>query len=438
MTPIIFLFVFAVGVVMTFVRPIWGIYIYSVMFYFSPHRTWWDDLVPDIRYLQIVAIAGVLSSIMHGYWNSERFRQIGPEFKIFAAFVGFMWLASLWAITGELHADGRALFTKHLLICFLMVLVIENYEQVRNVLLVHVAGGLWLGYQAFGRSGGRLEGIAGALGDANTLGMHMSCLAILAGFMFLASRKHYRWISFLSLPLVINTVVLTSSRGATVGLFAGGVVAGILCPKKLRPHFAIAGVLGLVMMFMLADDKLLERIESVFVLQGGNTEEINATSGSRVDIALAGYEMWKDHPIGTGYKGTNWLSPEYMGENLLTRGGRRSAHNSLFAILVDFGLIGLGLYLFMYMRMFLNIRSMNKQIKKEDIEGGALLAGVGGALAVVFVSGQASNYYHAEIQYWLLAIITVMYRLHMKPQDAPAELNRQTASPTRHAHARNQ
>ena len=117
--------------------------------------------------------------------------------------------------------------------------------------------------------------------------------------------------------------------------------------------------------------------------------------------------------MGTGYKGTQWLSPQYMGEHMLTSGGRRSAHNSLFALLVDFGIIGLGLYLMMYMRMFLNIRGMNKRIKPEDIEGGALLAGVGGALAVVFVSGQASNFYHAEIQYWLLAIIAVMYRLYV-------------------------
>ena len=377
--------------------------------------------------LLIIAIVGLFSSVIHGYWNSARLARLNGEFKIFAIFVGFMWLSSLWAVTGELHVDGRELFAKHLLICTLMILIIDSYEQVRNVVLVNILGGLWLGYQAWGRSGGRLEGLAGALGDANTLGMHMACLAILAGLMFLASNRQYRWLSFLSLPFILNTVVLTSSRGAAVGLLAGGLVAGYLCPRTIKPKFALAGVLGIVMFFMLTDAKFLERLESLVVFQSGDTEEINQTSGSRVDIALAGFEMWQDHPAGVGYKGTNYLSPQYMTQDMLTSDGFRSAHNTLMAILVDFGMIGLLLYLLLYWKMMATIRTVNRNVDKDDVEHGALIAGVGGALAVVFVSGQASNYYHAEIQYWMLAIGLTIYRLHFGTKGAETHRAEQLA-----------
>lgn len=416
MTPIIFLLMYAISLAMSMVRPVWAIYAYSLIFYFSPHRTWWQDMVPDFRYLQTIAIVGILSSIFHGYWRAERFARLGAEFKLFASLVFLICIASAWAITGDLHADGRELFLKHLLITLLMILVIDSFEEIRNVLLVHVLGGLWLGYQAYGKSGGRLEGLAGALGDANTLGMHMSALAILAGFMFLGSARQYRWLSFLALPLIINTVVLTGSRGATVGLVAGGLVAGYLCPKRIRGKFMVAGVLGVIMIFMLSDAKYLERLATVIALQGGGAEEINRTSGSRWDIGMAGVEMWKDNPAGVGYKGTNFLSPAYMEEHMLTRGGRRSAHNSLLAILVDFGLVGLMLYLLMHARLVLRIRSINRTLQPEETEAGAMLAGMGGVLGIVVISGQTSNYYHAEIQYWMLALITVMYNL--RQQDA--------------------
>ncbi len=406
--------VFLIGTVMTFRKPIWGIYLYIFSFYFSPHDTWWADLVPDLRYLQIAAIVTLTAAFLHGSFNAQRTAWLDATYKLFAVFVALIWITSFWEQTGDWQILGRELFAKHLVITTLMIVLITNFEEVKRVILANIIGGLWLGWQAYGKQGPRLEGLAGALADANTLGMHMACVALLAGLMLLSGRGYYRWISFASLPLILNTVVLTGSRGAFVGLVAGGIASAFLIPKKLRAAFIAAGILGTILFVMLTDDKFAERIMSLTVFQSGSTEEVNQTMGGRVEIIEAGWNIFLDHPQGTGYKGTVVLSPLYMSEELLTgvAGARsRSAHNSFMAVLVDFGMIGLFLYLAMFVRSFFAARRVCRNGSPEMTELGALMAAAAGVYSIVVISGQATNYYYAEIQYWMLALIVVMAKL---------------------------
>lgn len=408
MTPYLFLLAYFSGAAATMVRgPIYGVYLYAFAFYFTPYRTWWEDSVPDLRYLQLAAILTLASSIIHGTWTAAGKNRMTGGVWLLVFLLVWMVTTSLWEVTGSWHRLGLTLFAKHLLVTVLVVRIVQEREQVRLFLLVNVIGGAWLGWLAWGKTGSRLEGVAGALGDANTLGMYLSAILIIASLMFLGHRGRYRIVAFLCLPLILNTVVLSGSRGAFVALVAGGLVAGWYCPRKLKLGFGLAGTLGVVMFFMLASDGFLERIATLTAF-GEGTEEVNETSGSRLEIARAGWEMFKDHPMGTGFKGTNVLSGRYMEDSLLTAGDVRSAHNSLMSVLVDFGLVGISIYLLLYLWMFRKLGAVKRWADTSgDKSTGAMVAGVAGALAVVFVAGQSSDYYYAELQYWLLGITAV-------------------------------
>lgn len=410
MTPYFFLLAYATGVAAALFRgPIFGIYLYVFSFYFTPYRTWWEDLVPDLRYLQIAAIVTLISTLIHGTWSQPHRNRMMRGMWIFIALWAWMWLTSAWAITGDWQALGRVLFTKHLFIAVLIVVIIRNTDELKNFVLANVVGCAWLGWLAWGKSGSRLEGLAGALGDANTLGMHLGAGLILAAMMFLGAHGYHRLVSFLCLPLILNTVILSGSRGAFLGLLAGGLIAGFYCPKGLKLRFSMAGCLGVVMMLMLASNNFIERMSTLVAFNEG-AEEVNETSGHRLDIAGSGWQMFLDHKLGTGFKGTAVLSPQYMPPELLAKGtDSRSAHNSLMSILVDYSVVGLLLYLWMYLWALRKLRkTRNWAMQRGEMDHGMIAAGVAGAFMVVMVAGQSSDYYYAEIQYWLLAVTTLL------------------------------
>lgn len=425
MTPYLFLLVFLLGSLAALFRsPVYGLYLYVYAFYFSPADTWWASEVPDVRYLFIAALITLASAILHGKLSFRGTAKLNLGIALFVFFVAWIWITSLWSITGHWQAYGRELFSKHLIITLLIVVLVRDFETLKHFVLANVIGCAWIGWQALGKTGGRLEGLAGALSDANTLGMYMATGLLLTALLFLGSRGATRWISFSCIPLILNTLILTGSRGAFVGLLGGGLVAGWYCPRQLKLRFAAAGALGLVLFSILAHDQFMSRIQTLLSLTEG-VEQANETSGARLEIAKAGLRIFGDRPIGTGYKGTAQFSGRYIDPELAAAkgwgDGSRSAHNSLMSVLVDFSLVGLALYLAMFYWMLRNLRRLRtlEMNSARDSERGALIAGIAGALAVVFVAGQSSDYYYAEIQYWLLGLVAVMVNLYTR-EDAPA------------------
>lgn len=422
-TPLVFLGLFALGVFATIaVHPRYGIYTYFLAFFMSPTHTWWEDLVPDIRYLLIAGVATFVSVFAHGLKSSGmKWTEIGG-FKIFIAFVIWLVPIYIWAVEPEEHWEGIVLYAKHLLISYLIYRIAIDKKTIMDFSLIMVVGCAWFGWLALGKSG-RLEGVAGAIADANTLGMHVSTGVMMGGMMFLGFKGHYKWISFLCIPLVLNTVILSGSRGAFLGLLSGGIAAAIFCPKTYRRSFGLLSVLAVVLFFMLAHEQFLDRITEMFDATE-NTEEMHRESGGRLEIAAMGWKMAKDHPLGVGHKGTRALSPDYMPSYLLSR-GRRSAHNSVMDALVSYGFLGAGLYLMLYLwsaKQLFKMRRFAEFDKANDI--GVLAAMYAAVLAVVFSSGMFSNYVFAEVQFWMIGMIAATLNL-------PEVRDRSNARPTK-------
>jgi len=410
LTPLIFLGLFALGIVAALaVHPRYGLYTYFLSFFMSPNHTWWGDLVPDLRYMMIAAAVTFVAMMMSGSENTGmKWTEVGG-FKIFIAFVLLLYPIYLWSVDPEEHLEGTILFTKHLLICYAIYHMAIDRERIKVLTLIMVVGCEWFGWQVFGKSG-RIEGVAGAIADANTLGMHMSTGVMCAGMLFLGFKGYYKWVPFFCIPLILNGVILAGSRGAFLGLLCGGIAAAIFCPRKFRTQFSFYSVLAVFLFFMLAHDQFIDRLSELFSAVEGETE-IDNSAASRLEVAAFGWEMAKDYPLGAGHKGTRALSFQYMPEYLLSNGAR-SAHNSYMDALVSYGFLGLTLYVMLYLWAAKKLFWLKGIAERErDAELGTLTMLYAAVLATVAASGMFSNFVFAEVQFWMFALLAATLNL---------------------------
>lgn len=414
MTPIFFMVVYLLGLgAALFRHPIYGLYTYLFTFYMSPESMWWRSAVPDLRYLFIAALVALAATLrLPADDKRPPWYKTGAG-KLMLAFVIYNWLQYFWAVNPNLQIEGATLYSKHLVAFYLFYRLADSNRNVIALSLVHIVGCAYFGYLALGASGGRLESVGGPVAGSNELGVHVSSGILFGALLFLSLAGTRRWLIVGCMPLIVNTLVLTLSRGSFLGLAAGGVFGYLSSPRHLRKRYLGASLLGLVLFGMLAHEPLLERFTATF--EGITQEEadLDNSAASRVEIALAGLAIARDHPLGAGYRSTAILSPKYMDERLLSRSkGQRAAHNSSAAVIAEHGLPGLIIY---YLTIFWALRTAMR-VASGQPDGdpdlyGALGCMLGASLFGIYVSCNFSNNVDLETQYWCLALLASVYEL---------------------------
>ena len=408
MTPLFFLFVFALGLLMALFRhPIYGVYTYLFTFYMSPAYAWWSDQVPDLRYLLIIGVTTLIGSLRVRHDDS---RPKWLEFqgaKLFLAMVLWMWCQYLWALDQETHLDGVIEYTKHLIIFYLIYKIFDTKEKITGFLVAHIIGCFWFGYLALDASGGRLETIGGPVGGANELGMHVTTAMITGGIMWMLLTGWQKWAVFFAIPFIANTIILTVSRGAFLGFFSAGLIGGAFIPKSYRAKYIGLAILAGVLISILAHDELIERFNSTIEAFTSDDKELDNSASSRVHIFDAGMRMGADYPLGAGHRGTRILSPYYMDKRYLGEdSGQRSAHNTFAAVFAEHGYPGAIIYILLVLwvlKCLFRVRRLGDHaMSKEDK---AFTVGVIAAILGMWISGNFSNNLFTETQYWLLAIL---------------------------------
>ncbi|HEV8694405.1 MAG TPA: O-antigen ligase family protein, partial [Lysobacter sp.] len=176
---------------------------------------------------------------------------------------------------------------------------------------------------------------------------------------------------------------------------------------------------GLLLFGMLASQVFLSRVETITAVTQQDAE-VDRSAESRLVIIKAQWEMAKKYPFGTGHRGTAVLSPQYLDPIYLshsrvdgkTVAGQRSSHNTFMTALVEQGIPGA----VMFVWLWLWIASALRRAKERDTdarstERAMLAAAIGGGLAMVFVAGQFVDYLKVEIQVWLLVLLAVVQQL---------------------------
>jgi O-antigen ligase len=419
-TALVFLAAFGCALLLALVRsPVWGLYAYVATFYLHPVDRWWGAGLPELRWSLIAALVTILAAArmpkdpLRPPWP----RSTGARFVILMT--AWLWIQSLWALSPADHFELCLLYSKYIALFYLMYRLLDSPTAIRNFMAAHVLGCLYLGLLVLEQpEGGRLESVGGpGIDEANALGMHLATGAFSAAAL-LGLRGTSLWLKslgVLSLPLILNGLIQTGSRGAFLSVAAAGLVFLYLNPAELRGRWVALALVGLVALLPMVPAKYWDRIGTIAVA-AEDTGQADTSAQTRVALLAAQWQMFLSYPLGSGHRGTAYLSPRYLAEEQLSRSagdpaGRRarSSHNTAMTALAEHGIPGITLFGIVVLWAARTLRRPGGAGgQPPDPARQVLLATTGATLTVVLVAGLFTDYIKAEAFIWGLAWLSVL------------------------------
>jgi O-Antigen ligase len=344
-----FLFAFLVAMVLALFRhPIYGLYAYIGEFYLHPASRWWGESLPNMRWSLTAAGVTILAILLRspkGHTAMPWYRT--PPAIIMIIFVAWFWLGSLWALDRAQHMPMASLLLKYIFVFYLIYRLMDTPGRINGFLVMHVAGCMYLGVVALGSfSGGRLDGVGGpGIDDSNTLGMHLATGVVTGAMLVMHLRDWRKYFSIIAVALAMNAIVMTGSRGAFLGLVAGGLVLFKFRPSAYNSRFYLYATLGLALLVLVASGSFWARMGTLKAVTSENQSELDNSARSRIAMFEAQIQMAKEYPLGSGHRGSEVLSKNYLDAGYMTAAGVRSSHNSFMTVLVEQGIPGVILFL---------------------------------------------------------------------------------------------
>lgn len=394
-------------------HPIFGLYAYMASYYIHPPSRWWGKALPDLRWA-LLAAAVTLFAI---WLKREQFDKSRPSWnstlpaKVLIFFTIWVWIQNLWALSADQHMELSVLYTKYILLYYLMYKLSETPEDVGRILFAHIVGCFYLGYVAFGTEfTDRLEGVGGPdINEANALGMQLAT-AVMCGSIFVLMERSWRWfVCAAAMPFVLNGMVLTGSRGAFLSVLLGGIVLWYMKPKKNKKLFYVLGLIGAIGFFAVANERFWSRMGTMEAAVD-KQQTMDNSAESRFVIMKAQTLMAARYPWGTGHRGTEVLSQEFIPEQYLTvmpdgSIGARSSHNTFMTSLVEQGLPGAICFVLLFLWVIVSSLKLRKRFITGPPEAAAYVAAIAASFAVFYFAGIFVDYLKNEIQIWLLGAL---------------------------------
>ncbi len=397
-------------------HPFWGLVGY-VFLYFNipnPEINWWAAALPDLRW-SFLASGVVLVAIMLHRDKLNPIRILEPwNYRILILLCLLMLAISPVAAFPSLSYEKWYDFFRYI-ICFVFFLkCVPNMSKFEILLWVCLLCCFNLSWDAYihpeYRQAGRLEGIGTP--DSTDSNMFATVLMMPIPFLItevLFAHKYRKMAAVLVAAFVLNGIVLTSSRGAIIGLVAIGLTFLFFeQDRKVRKKILIGVVCVALLFVKLLDPTFIHRLVAT-------SEGADKTGSGRTEIWKYGIRMVADYPLGTGGNGFEYLSPFYIPERLLTRGSRRAPHNTYLKVLVEQGALGLALFLLFWGITIKMLHSVRKDIMRLAPEPGSELFKVKqyalateAAILGILVSSFFVDRLYFELLYWLAGMATFL------------------------------
>lgn len=197
----------------------------------------------------------------------------------------------------------------------------------------------------------------------NHLGFMMSTcvfLFVAVWWVFRHRDKRY-WFLWIPILLCIQTMRLTFSRGAQVGLVAGGMMFAYYANKRI---FALLCVLGVIVAVnpSIVPDRVSGRMSNTIVREEGTwVERLDKSSQTRVYVWDAGLRMALDYPLlGVGYGNFK----ERVGSYNRKISGV-DAHNTYVIVAAEMGFPALFCFLWFFVVGFRSARNVLRNASRD-------------------------------------------------------------------------
>jgi O-antigen ligase len=245
-------------------------------------------------------------------------------------------------------------YTQLVLVIWMVWELAPSPRQVIGLLTAYVLGAHVAAIgtiMLYVREGGALFRFAAGGVDPNDLAMNMVLAIPMAWYLGLTYRRPLlRWVCRAYLPIGLVALGLTGSRGGMIAT----VVALTIVPftlTRLSPAKLVTGIVLLIisgwLVVSFTPDTLVERLATT------GTEVEGGRFGGRFKLWRAGLIVFVERPLlGWGTASFKPAITPMMGPMA------QVAHNSFVSVLVEQGIIGLLLYLTMFVTVLRSIRSL--------------------------------------------------------------------------------
>lgn len=394
-------------------HPIVGVYAYLATYNINPLGQWWGNFLPGFArrysYLLFLAIfAGFF--IHHAKLRYGRLLQ-GQEILLLI-FLAIIWLSLL--VGQGTGIDYNAIkMSKVFLVLLLASHIITSKKYFEGMLWVLILSGLYLGYELYSGGGtwarARFHaGIGGSdFGEGNFLAAHFGFLLPFVGILFLKGKWIPKGLCLVSGVFIINSIVLTRSRGIFIAL-AVGMVVTVWYALRMHQHrkkIIALLILGTIGGATLVDQSFWDRMTTI------QTQEQNMDSSSlgRIQAWRGAWAMAKDHPLGVGV-GQFFA---HIGDYAPTM-ANRDAHNTYLRCVTELGFHGLLLLLILIFNAFRMLRNIHTRALilepqvRHDFHLYVFATRIG--LIVYLVAAMFITSVYIEEFYWLLMMPVFLQR----------------------------
>ncbi len=410
--------------------PLLGILGYILHYNLGPETKWWAGPLNalNIRYAYTLAVVTAIGMVFH--WGKLHFGKslLLRQEKLLLLFLGIVWL-SVWmgpaTIERYTMVDHPSIkMIKIVIITLMMTHIITNLKHLDLLLWSFIVGAVILGWQAYTTprsafASGRLNNVGGPdFTESNFLAAYLSSLLPIVAVQFLRSGWPGKLLSLVTGVLVVNTIVLTRSRGAVVGMAAGVIFALFSAPKKYRGIIGLGLVVFAAGGYYLTDPQFRERTSTIT----RSEEQRDSSAQSRIELTRASLRIITDHPLGIG-AGNFYQTIGRYNENL----AGKDAHNTYLRCGTELGLQGLLLYGFIIFHVFWQLRRDIKRIRNlpaGPVHDSLVLLSYSLTINVVILLGccLTVSLLYVEFTWWLLCLPICLTRvIDNQEAELPAE-----------------
>lgn len=348
--------------VASFFRPIFGVLAYiTVYIVYNPYVWWGSTFRTFLPWPSFVAVLFLVAgSVLHARklnWSISR-REV--ELYLFLCAV---WVSSLFFGVGVEDNNWLLLekMTKLFVFIFFFIRVVNSLDHYRLVIWALILSALFLASQAHTLSSGhfqegRLESLGGIdFKEANGFAAFLAATITFSGIQMLRARWWMKGAYVVGIALMLNAMIMTQSRSVFLGILLALPYALLKVPSEKRKSVYAYLILGVILFFILADVKFLDRMKTIQTEAKSKMVYAQEKALNRLDFWKASWEMFKDRPLGVGIRNYEKLIPTYDPRNT-----GFDVHNTYLLCCTEIGIFGIMLLLIIITECFLQLRRIRR------------------------------------------------------------------------------
>jgi probable O-glycosylation ligase (exosortase A-associated) len=375
----------------------------QIWLYFYPFHIWEgpDFLRPIFLMTAITMIFFIFNSV---FIKKMRIR-FPAECKLALLFLLFLFISSFFAVHSSSVSFSQNLIAFKVLLFYFLIINLVRSKKELNAFLWFILGCTALSaletirfYRFYGVP--RVDTVGGVQGGANALAAIL-VLTLPIVFYKMSSRNIYEKVIAGGLLLAfLAAVILTGSRGGTLGLLAVLVLLVWRFRRKRRSLLILT--LIILVSALVAPSHYWARTQTII------DHDRDLSAQNRIDLWKAGLHMYSDHPYtGVGQGNYRYISPRYTELYYPDwRGGGFVAHNMFIDLLAEGGVQTLLAFLLFVGWTFRELRRARRRLPPSS--GGEDLRGLATALEIGFIGFMVCGFFLSglfrDVFFWLLAL----------------------------------